>query len=48
MFGVNKATRAFLEADSHTVRNSFVNDGLIDYNISGDFNGFEKLEKLYF
>ena len=32
MHEVNKATRAFLEKNARTVRNGFINGGLIEYN----------------
>jgi hypothetical protein len=48
MFGVNRAARTFLEEESTTIRNGFVNDGLIDYQVIPCFYGFEKLERLYF
>ena len=31
MFHANKATRAFLENNSSTISNGFINDGLIEY-----------------
>ena len=48
MFGCSKATRAFLESNSSTIRNGFINDGLIDYDFSGTFQDFDLLERLYF
>ena len=48
MFFVNKEARTFLLKHFTTIKNGFINDGLIHYQIYSDFNGFEQLEKLYF
>ena len=48
MFGVNKEARLFLQNNFISIRNGFINDGLIQYEIKCDFNGFLQLEKLYF
>jgi hypothetical protein len=47
MFTVNKPARKFLLNKFISIRNGFINDGLIQYVLSNDFNGFLKLEKLY-
>ena len=48
MFHANKATRAFLENNASTIRNGFINDGLIEYEVEDKFLHFYHLEKLYF
>ena len=52
MFGCNQETRAFLQQNYVTVRNGFVNDGLIpycfDWHPDKQFYHFEQIEKLYF
>ena len=48
MFTVNKETRLFLLNNFITIRNGFINDGLIQFTVDSDFNGFYLLEKLYF
>ncbi len=49
MFAVNKATRTFLETYSSTIRNGYINDGLIEYEADTyTFEGYDLLEKLYF
>ena len=48
MFFVNKEARTFLLRHFITIQNGFINDGLIHYFISLDFNGYKQLEKLYF
>ncbi len=48
MFSVNKNTRKFLESNFIAIRNGFVNEGLISYELSSDFNNWYQLEKLYF
>ena len=50
MFTLGKETRTFLQRHYITIRNGFVNDGLVTYHFE-DFQGFHKfvyLEKLYF
>jgi hypothetical protein len=41
MFTLNKEARKFLQDNFITVRNGFVNDGLITYQIQNDFNGYQ-------
>jgi hypothetical protein len=48
MFAVNKQGRKFLKNNFITIRNGFINDGLISYEIEPTFDGFMKFEKLYF
>ena len=48
MFFVNKEARTFLLKHYTTIQNGFINDGLIHYEVSLNFNGYEQLEKLYF
>ena len=52
MFDGNKETRKFLHDNYITIRNGFINDGLIFYDFDGNpavqFNNYDKLEKLYF
>lgn len=40
MFSVNKDTRKFLESNFITIRNGFVNEGLITYELSSEFNNW--------
>ena len=47
MFGVNNKTRTFLEHNFITIRNGFINEGLITYYIRTDFNHYSIFEKLY-
>ena len=39
MFAVNKEARSFFQNNFITIRNEFINDGLITYEIKGDFGG---------
>ena len=48
MFTLNKEARKFLQDNFITVRNGFVNDGLITYQIGYGFNDYQQLENLYF
>ena len=48
MFSVNKATRSFLLKNFITLRNGFINNGLITYQIHHNFDSYANLEKLYF
>ena len=52
MFACNKQARTFLQNNYITVRNGFVNDGLIPYYFDRDslkqFYHYEDIEKLYF
>ena len=48
MFSLNKEARTFLQNNFITIRNEFINDGLITYSLKNDFNSYEQLEKLYF
>ena len=48
MFNLNKEARVFLQSKFITIRNGFENEGLITYQISCDYNGFDILEQLYF
>ena len=48
MLIVNKLARAFLETHSKTIRNGFINDGLIEYQFSYGFYDNQQLERLYF
>ena len=48
MFSLNKEARTFLQNNFLTIRNEFINDGLITYSLKNDFNSYEQLEKLYF
>jgi hypothetical protein len=41
MFTLNKEARKFLQDNFITVRNGFVNDGLITYQIDIHFNSFK-------
>ena len=41
MFTLNKEARKFLQDNFITVRNGFVNDGLITYQIGYGFNGYQ-------
>jgi hypothetical protein len=52
MFACNKKARAFLQHNYLTIRNGFVNDGLIPYCYDDDsykqYYHYEQIEKLYF
>ena len=48
MFTLNKEARVFLQREFIMIRHGFENEGLITYQISYDYDGFEMLEKLYF
>jgi hypothetical protein len=48
MFDLNKATRNFLLKNSLTIRNGFINEGLIVYDLGCKFKDFEQLERIYF
>ncbi len=48
LYGVNKATREFLENNCNSIKNGFMNDGLIYYDFTGDLTNYAQLEKLYF
>ncbi len=51
MFNINKSGREFLVNNFTTLRNGFMNDGLIDLCFSDDpdeqFNNYDLLEKQY-
>ena len=48
MHGVNKEARNFLSQHYDSIKNGFINEGLIDYDLSCTFNDYEQLERLYF
>ena len=48
IFYVNKEARAFLHQHFISIQNGFINEGLIFYDLSCNFNGYEQLERLYF
>ena len=48
MFNINKEGREFLINKFTTVRNGFINDGLIDLCSYSSFNFYDYLEKQYF
>ena len=48
MFSVNKETRAFIQTNFIAIRNGFVNEGLITYELKHDFISYHQLENLYF
>jgi len=52
MFSLTKESRAFLQSNSITIDNGFVNEGLIDYHFDVtpkyEFFHYYQLEKLYF
>ena len=48
MFTLNKEARKFLQDKFITVRNGFVNDGLIAYDLKNYFMQYQQLEKLYY
>jgi hypothetical protein len=47
MFGVNKEVRAFVHNHFISIRNGFINEGLIVYDLKCTFNHYYKLEILY-
>ncbi len=48
MFGVNKEARNFLYQNYFSIKNGFINEGLIEYNLDCNYNDYEQLERLYF
>ena len=46
MFSVNKEGRSFLQNNYLTIRNGFINDGLISFVLKSDFNSLMEFEKL--
>ena len=48
MYSVNHETRNFLQSNFITIRNGFINEGLITYELYDCFNDMEELENLYF
>jgi hypothetical protein len=41
MFSVNKEGRYFLQKNFITIRNGFINDGLIPFTLECDFDSFQ-------
>ncbi len=48
MFCLNKEARAFLFQHYSSIKNGFINEGLIIYNLEDVFNRYEQVERLYF
>lgn len=48
MFFVNKEGRAFLNQHFLTIKNGFVNEGLITHQLGFGFSRYYQLEKLYY
>ena len=48
MYALNMESRSFFEKNFITVRNGFINEGLITYDLRCDFNDYVQLERLYF
>ncbi len=48
MFSVNKKCRRFLQEQYIPIQNGCINEGLICYWCSDDFDSYERLEKIYF
>ncbi len=51
MFAVDKGARSFIITNFITMKNEFINDGLIDYQFKDElslFNSIVQLENLYF
>ena len=48
IFSLNNDSRSFLQNNFITIRNGFINCGLIPYKLNPTFDGFLKLEKIYF
>lgn len=48
MNNINKDGRLFLQQEYTIIKNGFINEGLIDYYFSSDYDGCEELERLYF
>ena len=46
MHGINKESRKFIENNLITIKNGFINDGLIDFVFNVDFHTFNEV-KLY-
>ncbi len=47
MFSINKEGRSFLHDNFITIRNEFINDGLIPFEWEWNFNSSLQLEQLY-
>jgi hypothetical protein len=48
MFGVTKEARNLIEKQYLSIKNGFINEGLIAYDLNFTFMGFKELERLYF
>ena len=48
LFSVNRETRSLIENNFISIRNGFINEGLITYQLRCDLFHIEKLETLYF
>jgi hypothetical protein len=47
MFGVNEQVRSFVKKHFISIRNGFINEGLIVYDFRCNFNHYYELERLY-
>ena len=41
MFGVNKETRSFLFQHFISIKNGFINEGLIEYDLDCNYNDYD-------
>ncbi len=48
MHAVNKEGRSYLEHQYVSIKNGFINEGLIFHDLDYSFTGFRDLETLYF
>ncbi len=48
MYAVNKEGRSYIEKEYVSLKNGFINEGLIVYDLEFCFTGFRDLETLYF
>ena len=48
MYSLNDESRTFLEINFISVRNEFINAGLITFHLEHNFNSYLQLEKLYY
>ncbi len=48
MFTLNNQTRSFLVKNFISVRNGFINEGLITFYLNHDFESYKSFEQLYF
>jgi hypothetical protein len=48
MHAVNKEGRSYIQKQYFSIKNGFINEGLIVHDLDFSFTGFRELERLYF